>query len=210
MTPDPTQLWIHHCGAAENILGPGRRLVIWTSGCPLGCKGCIEEARWPLESGYAYAPADFYASIEPLLGNIDGVTFSGGEPLYQAKAMAALMDRLPSDLDKMLFTGYSLHELSRTQWEVGKQMDLVVVGRFIEVLHGNHLWRGSSNQQLISPSGKYPTEQLDAWMQEPSAGLQIHTESGVMHFYGIPVPGALDHFFNTMQEQSITIEEAIK
>ena len=61
-------------------LGPGNRLVIWTLGCLRRCKGCSNP-----ETHLSNQRADL--SISEMLGRydlnqIDGVTISGGEPVY--------------------------------------------------------------------------------------------------------------------------------
>jgi len=119
------------------------------------------------------------------LFEIDGITFSGGEPLFWAEELLKLLKKLPSDLDKMLFTGFTKEELNKTQLECINYFDLVVEGRFEIEKRGNFLWRGSSNQKFISPTKKY-SNILNNLYKMPSAGIEVKIENNELIYYGIP------------------------
>jgi anaerobic ribonucleoside-triphosphate reductase activating protein len=81
------------------------------------------------------------------------VTFSGGDPMYQAAGFAELAQaiRQQSNKDIWCFTGFVyeslIHEDQRALLE---QIDVLVDGPFIQELHDpDLLFRGSSNQRLI-------------------------------------------------------------
>jgi anaerobic ribonucleoside-triphosphate reductase activating protein len=166
----------------ENILGFGKRLVVWVSGCPFRCEGCIVPNLQNENTGKEYK--DFYKEIEPFLDKVDGITFSGGEPLFWAKELLELLERL-KDIDKMLFTGYYYDELNEIQRECFNKFDLVVEGRFEKEKMGNFLWRGSSNQIFSSPTGKYDAI-LDKLYKAKSAGIEVVVKENECIFYGIP------------------------
>ena len=68
--------------------GPGMRLVLFLSGCPLRCIYCHNPETWQL-SDYTQtlSPSDIlelYNKFKVYYGESGGVTFSGGEPLVQA------------------------------------------------------------------------------------------------------------------------------
>jgi len=176
-------LIIHHFNIVENILGFGKRLVVWMSGCPFRCKGCIVENLQNPNNGRKYN--DFYEAIKDKLDKVDGITFSGGEPLFQAETLLPFLEKLPSNMDKMLFTGYYQNELNEIQKKCFDKFDLVVEGRFEEERMGNFLWRGSSNQLFSSPTNKY-NHLLDKLYTSPSAGLEIEVLNNEIVFYGIP------------------------
>jgi len=122
--------------------------------------------------------------MKPHLNQIDGITFSGGEPLYQAMELLELLDKIPHT-DKMLFTGYYKDELNDIQLKCFNEFDLVVEGRFEEDKMGDFLWRGSSNQIISSPSNKY-LDKLDFFTNAKSAGLEIKVIDKEIIYYGIP------------------------
>ena len=83
------------------------------------------------------------------------VTFSGGDPMYQADGFAELASaiRTESDKDIWCFTGYRYENLLKNskQLELLKLIDVLVDGPFIKDLRDEDLFfRGSSNQRLIN------------------------------------------------------------
>ncbi len=68
--------------------GPGMRLVLFLSGCPLRCVYCHNPETWKL-SDYTKTLSsqnvlELYNKFKVYYGESGGVTFSGGEPLVQA------------------------------------------------------------------------------------------------------------------------------
>ena len=93
---------------------------------------------------------------DPLL---DGVTFSGGEPFCQCRALIALADRIRKEYPRfgiMSYTGFTFEELlERNTPENGyvellKRLDGLVDGPFILEQRNLALkFRGSINQRII-------------------------------------------------------------
>ncbi len=71
--------------------GPGIRMVVFLTGCPMGCKFCHNpEIAWS-KQGDLYTPQDLiatYAKNHSFYQN-GGLTFSGGEPLAQGEFVLA-------------------------------------------------------------------------------------------------------------------------
>ena len=90
--------------------GPGIRTTVFMKGCPLRCAWChnpeglagtpqvMKSAAGERVVGRAYSASELAAIIngqaEVLRSNEGGVTFSGGEPLFQAAFVADVIDRL--------------------------------------------------------------------------------------------------------------------
>ncbi|MEA3315156.1 MAG: 4Fe-4S single cluster domain-containing protein [Campylobacterota bacterium] len=176
---------IYHFDIVKDILGFGNRLVIWSSGCPFSCDGCIVEELQSSKLGTDYKIEQFYNLIINYLDKIDGITFSGGEPLYQSKELLDFLLLLPKELDKMLFTGYDYNELNQNQINCYNMFDLVIEGKFDNKKTGNFLWRGSSNQEIKSPTNKYQPILKDLYNSK-SAGLEININNKEIIYYGIP------------------------
>ena len=194
---------IYQTALARDVLGFGNRMVIWVAGCPFSCHGCIEEKLQPDHLGNSISVADVQEKIYDHLPEIDGITFSGGEPLWQSDSLITLFDLLPSTLDKMVFTGYVKSELNKIQRKCFNYFDLVVDGRFVKNKMGNFLWRGSSNQKFYSPTGKY-SNILDELYASESAGLDIQVEKQEMFFYGIPTKNnEIDIIKNKIAQQGV-------
>ena len=143
----------------ESIVdGPGLRFVVFCQGCPHGCPGCHNEATHDFSGGYDCEIEKILTAIEkdPLL---DGVTFSGGEPLCQSAAFHALAQeikrRFPS-MNIVTFTGYTYEELQPLAAQdpdlagLLNLTDLLIDGRFVEAEKDLTLqFRGSRNQRII-------------------------------------------------------------
>lgn len=137
--------------------GPGDRFVVWVQGCPLACAGCWNPDTWAFERRELRDVDALAAEILATTG-IDGVTFTGGEPFVQARALAELA-RVVRDagLSVFSFTGYELDELTKPEHlELLALCDVVVTGRFIEAERSLDLpWRGSANQKVHFLTQRY-------------------------------------------------------
>ena len=141
----------------ESIVdGPGLRFTVFCQGCPHGCEGCHNPATHDFEGGYDCEISKIIAAVDenPLL---DGVTFSGGEPMCQPEAFTVLAEELKKrNLNIMIYTGYTYEELlklAETRPAVGKLLELadyLVDGRFILAERDLTLpFRGSTNQRIL-------------------------------------------------------------
>ena len=106
--------------AKSAVNGPGIRAVIWVQGCPIRCKGCFNPELLPF-SKLRTVPVQKLAEAILTLDNIDGVTFSGGEPFAQAAPLAELGSILQSKgLSIVTFTGFTWEQLvakNRSAWQ---------------------------------------------------------------------------------------------
>src|ERR1039458_8091129 len=114
-TSEGYAMLVHTIMPASRANGPGLRCVVFVQGCNLGCPGCWNS--W----GHTFRGTE--SAVETLLAEVvdrhrqyslDGVTFSGGEPMQQADDLAELVRGLRSALPKLsiaMFTGYSEEEL---------------------------------------------------------------------------------------------------
>ena len=137
---DPSVLRIFRREAPVTVLGPGRRAVIWVQGCPFACKGCIVPESWSSQGGELISVADL-AEWELAQEDIEGMTFSGGEPMEQADALCALVDvvRSSRDLGLVCYTGYRLETLQRqgstAQRALLARTDLLIDGVYVAREH---------------------------------------------------------------------------
>ena len=70
--------------------GPGIRMTVFFQGCSHGCEGCFNKETWDFNGGHYCDVEDIYkaAMNNPLL---DGITLSGGDPIYQVKGALELV-----------------------------------------------------------------------------------------------------------------------
>lgn len=94
MTPT---LRVHSYESLGAVDGPGIRLVVFLQGCPLRCVFCHNPDTWATQGGVETPVPDIVrraVRMRPYLGKEGGVTFSGGEPLLQAKPLLAAIQAL--------------------------------------------------------------------------------------------------------------------
>ena len=71
---------IETCSIAN---GTGFRVVLWCSGCSHHCKGCHNPETWDKNAGREFTEQDKEKMFELLRSpHIQGITFSGGDPLF--------------------------------------------------------------------------------------------------------------------------------
>jgi anaerobic ribonucleoside-triphosphate reductase activating protein len=91
-----------------------------------------------------------------VLDGADGLTVSGGEPLAQPVAVAALLAGADTvrraagrDVDLLLFTGHELEELDVTGLSALEHADVIITGRYEAGRPTRLIWRGSANQRMV-------------------------------------------------------------
>ena len=132
--------------------GPGTRLVIFFAGCAHDCPGCHNTDFQEFNSGIEYEPAELVGKILSMKGWLDGVTISGGDPLYQQAELITflkMLNKTCSDINIMLYTGFSFNDVNK---EVKEYVNVIVDGEYDENLPSVR-WRGSSNQRLYLKKG---------------------------------------------------------
>jgi pyruvate formate lyase activating enzyme len=141
--------------------GPGLRTTVFLKGCPLRCAWCHNpEAQSPApqlmrsEAGERLAGRS-YTSVElasllnrqaPLLRDIGGVTFSGGEPLMQAMFVADTIGRLEGLHVTLDTSGYAPEQDFRL---VVRQCDLVLFDLKLMDGEAHRRWTGVDNEPIL-------------------------------------------------------------
>ena len=87
--------------------GEGIRAVVWTQGCSHNCLGCHNPETHDFNGGYLVNVDDLKKEIGELT-NQQGITFSGGDPLYQVDSVLELVKYSKSiGLNVWLYTGFT-------------------------------------------------------------------------------------------------------
>lgn len=121
----------------SEVNGPGCRAVVWMQGCLRECPGCFNPESWSFEPNQLISIHDLVEKIlnEP---QNEGVTFSGGEPFWQASALAEVARRVKAQgLNVMSFTGFTVEQLRAQTAPPGAgdllaQLDILVDGPYVE------------------------------------------------------------------------------
>ncbi len=132
--------------------GPGLRTSVYCAGCPNACPGCHNPQTWDINAGHEMSTQEIMDII--MADPFANVTFSGGDPMYQAEGFTELAREIRRQSDKTIwcFTGYTFETLVRMprQRALLEEIDVLVDGRYEQSLRDNDLcFRGSSNQRLI-------------------------------------------------------------
>ncbi len=133
--------------------GPGFRTSIYCAGCAHECKGCHNPQSWDFNGGREMTTDEIMKIIEA--DPYADVTFSGGDPMYQAEGFIELARAIRQRTDKTIwcYTGFTYEALLKMpkQRELLELIDVLVDGPFVESLRDpDLLFRGSSNQRIIS------------------------------------------------------------
>ena len=134
--------------------GPGFRTSIYCAGCQHKCPGCHNPQSWDFEGGHAMTTDDIMRIVEadPYT---QGVTFSGGDPMYQPEGFAELARAIHERTNKDIwcYTGFTYETLVHNprQRALLEQIDVLVDGPYIKAEKDETLrFRGSRNQRIIN------------------------------------------------------------
>ena len=137
--------------------GPGLRTAIYCAGCLHHCKGCHNPQSWDMAGGEERSVESLLEEIKS--DSISDVTFSGGDPFYQAEAFTELARRIKEETSKTIWcwTGFTIEEIQAdpVMSRMLEYLDVLVDGPFIlEQRDTDLLFRGSPNQRIIYLHGK--------------------------------------------------------
>ena len=139
--------------------GEGLRYSIYFSGCPHACPGCHNEESWNPCNGEKLTYGKLDEIAEEINSNelLDGITVSGGDPLFNSVEMFEVLKFLKKKTGKNIwvYTGYTIEDIleNRERKACLKYIDVLVDGLFIKELYSPTLkFRGSSNQRIIRKS----------------------------------------------------------
>ena len=136
--------------------GEGFRVTLWVAGCTHHCKGCQNPETWDFKSGQRFGQeAHDYLLSEISKSYIQGLTFSGGDPLCSPNETTAIAkevkDKYPQK-DIWVYTGFTIEQIMANPKlsQILPYVDVIVDGQYVEALRDVTLaFRGSRNQRII-------------------------------------------------------------
>lgn len=185
------------------VLGPGWRSVVWVQGCPFRCRGCIAP-EWIPERGARQVVVG--ELVGELLADpaVDGLTFSGGEPMSQAAGLAALARaaRAQRDVSVVCFTGYTLSRLRAKPPNPGvdallAQVDVLIDGQYVDAKNNGLGLRGSTNQRVHHLTERLAGSGYDFENQVRPAEIRVGDTAVTL--VGVPAPGLLDRLDHVLK-----------
>lgn len=187
----------------SEVNGPGVRAVIWFQGCSLNCPGCWNPDTHKFD-GSKYVNNQEIRNWLLSLEGIEGVTFSGGEPMQHVADVldiATFIRDVRPDLSIGMFTGYTQRELETGHWhamhpaagvlipgdaevwgKVAEKLDFAVMGRFnASKMTTTKPLCGSTNQDIVMFSERYGAKDF-----KPQATQVTISEDGLVKITGYP------------------------
>jgi len=165
-----TAIRVHAVEPRSRANGPGARFVVWFQGCTLGCAGCFNPTTHDATGGRELTVAELAAQIP---SDVEGISLSGGEPLQQPIAAAALLEAARArGLSTLAFSGYAIDEIRALSGgdAVLANLDVLLDGRYVA---GERLatgLRGSANQRIQLLTARYSLADVEA---TPVAEIRI-------------------------------------
>ncbi len=147
-----------------SVDGPGLRTSIYFAGCHHQCPGCHNPDTWPVNAGHDMTIDEILEIVD--YNNFD-VTFSGGDPLYQATALLPLAQRLKAEGRNIwCYTGFTYDQvLAHPEMSLLLDfIDVLVDGPYIaDRKQPGLLFRGSDNQRLVDIAATKTNGTLTEW-----------------------------------------------
>ena len=165
--------------------GPGLRYAIWVQGCPLRCKGCCNPHLLEFKDAQKITVD---ALLQDIISqtDIEGVTFVGGEPFSQAKALGELSFLLKkAGLNTMAFSGFTLEELYKDEQNKKflDNLDVLIDGPFrADMPEKKRRWIGSSNQRI-----HYLTNALKGRFELSGNSVELKMKGMEISIHGYPL-----------------------
>lgn len=171
------------------VLGPGKRVGIWVSGCPHHCKGCANPELWGQDESRNISIEKILGLLSRILQTepVDGFTITGGEPFYQHEDLAQLLSALSvySD-DIIVFSGYYREQIEK--FTSLNNIAVLIDGPYIEARNRGLTLRGSDNQSIYILNEKYRSLYERYFQENTSSSIQNFIERESVISVGIHRP----------------------
>lgn len=142
--------------------GEGIRTVLWFQGCPRQCKGCHNPETLDPKGGKEFSTDEIIEKV--LAEDSKNITFSGGDPFNQSKALLEIAKALKQEgFNIWSYTGYLFEQIIKDgeMKKVLPYLDVLVDGPFIiDEKSLDVPFRGSRNQRLIDVSKTLENEKV--------------------------------------------------
>jgi anaerobic ribonucleoside-triphosphate reductase activating protein len=140
------------------------------------------------------------------LDEITGLTFSGGEPMEQAGALAevARLARQKRDLDVICFTGYRYEALLNKPEVSGVHdllqcVDVLIDGPYVSTQNDSIGLRGSENQRIIHLTDRLQNFELEHQVRN----IEFKIDNGSFTMVGIPAPKIASMLMDILPESRV-------
>lgn len=184
--------------SCTSVEGPGLRYALWVQGCDIDCPGCCNQELLPFVRRQVIPTSEIVDEIVQAheAYGIEGVTFLGGEPAYQARGLAEVaVSCKMHELSVMLFTGFRLEQLRKRKLpgveHLLRHTDVVVDGPFVAArLDATRNWVGSENQRFHYLTKRYGASIETSTDDRPAIEIRVDLDKQ-LEINGFPLIGDL-------------------
>lgn len=166
---------INTCTEAE---GPYKRLCIWFQGCNIRCPGCCNPDYQPFEARHIMSLEELMAVIKEAKTRfeIEGVTYSGGEPTCQQNLSLLTKEIKSLRLGVISFTGRTYEDVP----EIFEGCDVVLDGSFkADLPETKRRLLGSENQRIICLTERYK-DCINIWFADHNKVVEVSVGSEII------------------------------
>lgn len=158
---------VHSYESMGTFDGPGLRLVVFLQGCNFRCLYCANPDTIAPKGGTPTSPEEIVrmaVSQRPFFGKRGGVTFSGGEPTFQAKSLIPLFHRLKEEnIHICLDTNGGLWNEDVEELLSLTDLVLLDIKEFDPLRH--KALTGRSNEQTLKTASWLETQNKPFWLR---------------------------------------------
>lgn len=158
----------HNILPCDMLNGEGLRVVLWVSGCIHDCPGCFNKETHDPNSGIKFE----YSTLKEIMyyldnDYIDGLTLTGGDPLYPAnrEVILGLCEYVKEKLPQKtiwLYTGYLYENIK--DLKILDFIDVLCDGPYISYEKNDAIhWVGSTNQRVIDVKESKKQNKIVLW-----------------------------------------------
>lgn len=167
-------------------LGPGKRIGIWTIGCPHKCYNCSNPELWETNNNKEVEIENLMLYVSQYASVADGVTITGGDPFFQPDELYHLLKKLRhcGFKDILVYTGYKISDLSKKYNNILSLIDVVIDGPYIDFQNNNIGLKGSVNQGIYILNAQLSEKYRDINIQKRNR--QNFVSNGKIISVGIP------------------------
>lgn len=166
---------INRCTETE---GPYKRLAIWFQGCDIGCRGCCNPDYQPIVPKHILTLDELIEIISQSQEEyeIEGVTYSGGEPTLQQNLPLLTQKIKELGLGVISFTGRKYEDVA----SILSGCDLVLDGAYE---HGcpekERRLLGSANQRILLLTDRYKNA-VDWFKSTGVKAVEVHVGNTIL------------------------------
>jgi len=131
-----------------SVLGPGKRVAVWTQGCSIRCKGCMSKHTWKFDLTKKVEIDQFVKSLREY--GSTSITISGGEPFEQRNFYFFLKALRKNGFEDILvYSGFRYRDIKKKFKECLYLIDVLISEPFELGNESEKLFKGSENQKAI-------------------------------------------------------------